>query len=87
MKSGGIKPSREIKGKGNLEKNWGRKKNGGTEGKCRRDKHASSLRSKEVVSSEQAMSALWLSSKGGWPVWICCFLYVLLWMNSEENIL
>lgn len=36
----------------------GRKKNGGTEGKCRRDKHASSLRSKEVVNSEQAMSAL-----------------------------
>lgn len=31
----------------------GRKKNWGTEGKCRRDKHTSSLSSKEVVSSEQ----------------------------------
>lgn len=43
----------------------GRKKNTGTEGKCRRDKHASSLRSKKVVNREQAMSALWLGSKGG----------------------
>lgn len=48
----------------------GRKKIGGTEGKCRRDKHASSLRSKEVVNSEHAMSA-----QGGWPMWKCCFLY------------
>lgn len=64
----------------------GRKKNGGTEGKCRRDKHASSLRSKEVVSSEQAMSPLWLSSKGDWPMWMCCFLYIALWVNSRKNI-
>lgn len=35
-----------------------RKKNGGTEGKCRRDKHTSSLSSRKVVSSEQAVSAL-----------------------------
>lgn len=42
----------------------GRKKNRGTEGKCRRDKHASSLRSKEVVNGEQAMSGLWPSLKG-----------------------
>lgn len=65
----------------------GRKKNRGTEGKCRLDKHAFSLRSKEVVSSEQAMSALWLSSKGGWPMWICCFLYILLCRNSRKNII
>lgn len=69
-------------GRGNAKR--GRKKNWGTERKCRRDKHASSLRSKEVVSSKQAMSALWLSLKGGWPMWMCCFSCVLVWRNIKN---
>ena len=32
------------------------------------NKHAFPLRSEEVVSSKQAMGALGLSSKGGWPM-------------------
>ena len=59
------------------------RKNGGTEGKCRRDKHASSLRSKEVVNREQDMTALWLGSKRGWPVWLCWSPYV--WLLDEQQ--
>lgn len=44
----------------------GRKKNGGTERKCRWDNCSSFLlRSEEVVSSEQARSLQWRSSKWG----------------------
>lgn len=78
------------------EVGWGRRqgearrkgkkgKNGGTEGKCRRDKHASSLRSKEVANGEQDMTALWPGSERGWPVWMCCPPYVRLWASGKEN--
>lgn len=54
-------------GQGEARRKGKKEKREEQRGKRRRDKHASSLRSKEVASSEQAMSALWPSSKGGWP--------------------
>lgn len=46
----------------------GKKKNGGTEGKRQQDKHTSSLSSRRMVNSEQAVRVRSLSSQVGKPV-------------------
>lgn len=63
----------EVGGRERLCKK-GKKKNGGTEGKCQQDKHTSSLSPRMMVKGELAKRVRPVSSWVGKPVFVCwCF--------------